>query len=176
VKNILAFAAVLLFVTTASAQTAQIKVRILYDTTDAASSAVAPLVIQKIAAKPTLFTVVNSNDRNLSIIVDCYIESANNSYSCYYAANKWLGSSQAFLGGLGVVTKSADDAATALIASILVALERWNSIDRRMLISALENCLALTKSSCTVPKSLIPELKVKSINLAQYDRTGGLEP
>jgi hypothetical protein len=84
--------------------------------------------------------------------------------------------SQAFLGGLGVVTKSADDAATALMASILVALERWNSIDRRMLISALENCLALTKSSCTVPKSLIPELKVKSINLAQYDRTGGLEP
>jgi hypothetical protein len=176
VKNILALAAVLLFVTTASAQTAQIKVRILYNTTDATSSAVAPLLIQRIAAQPTLFTVVNSSERNLSIIVDCYIESANNYYSCYYVANKWQGSSQAFLGGLGVVTRSADDAATALFASILVAVERWNSTDRRMQIGALENCLALTKSSCAVPKSLIPELKVKSINLSRYDRTGGLKP
>jgi hypothetical protein len=176
VKNIFAFAAVLLFATAASAQTAPIKVRILYDTTDATSSAVAPLLTQKIAAQPTLFTVVNSNERNLSIIADCYIESANNSYSCFYAANKWLGSSQAFLGGAGVVTKSAEDAATALFASILLVVQRWNSTDRRMLIGELENCLALTKSSCAVPESLIPELKVKSINLSRYDRTGRLKP
>ena len=175
-KNILAFAGILLFVTTASAQTAPIKVRILYDTTYTASSDVAPLLIRKIAAQPTLFTVVNSNERNLSIIVDCHIESVNNSYSCFYAANKWLGSSQAFLGGAGIVTSSAEDAATALFASILVVLERWNSTDRRMLISELENCLALTESSCTVPESLIPELKVKSINLSQYDRIGGVKP
>jgi hypothetical protein len=176
VKNILAFVAIFLFVTTASAQTAPIKVRILYDTTYATSSAVAPLLIQKIAAQPTLFTVVNSNDRNLSIIVDCHIESVNNSYSCFYAANKWLRSSQAFLGGAGMVTSSPEDAATALFASILVVLERWNSTDRRMLISELENCLALAESSCTVPESLIAELKVKSINQSQYDRIGGLKP
>jgi len=66
VKNILAFAAILLFVTTASAQTAPIKVRILYDTTDAASSAVAPLLIQKIAAQPKLFTVMNSNEEPIN--------------------------------------------------------------------------------------------------------------
>jgi hypothetical protein len=176
VKNILAFAAILLFVTTASAQTAPIKVRILYDTTYASSSAVAPLLIRKIAAQPILFTVVNGNDRNLSIIVDCHVESVNNSYSCFYAANKWLGSSQAYLGGAGIVVSSPEDAATALFASMMVVLERWNSTDRRMLISELENCLALTESTCTVPESLIPELKVKSINLSQYDRIGGLEP
>jgi hypothetical protein len=176
VKNIFAFAAILLFVTTASAQTAPIKVRILYDTTYATSSAVAPLLVRKIAAQPTLFTVVNGNDRNLSIMVDCHVESVNNSYSCFYAANKWLGSSQAFLGGAGIVTSSPEDAATALFASILVVLDRWNSTDRRMLISELENCLALTESSCTVPESLITELKVKSINLSQYDRIGGLKP
>jgi hypothetical protein len=176
VKNILAFAAILLFVTTASAQTAPIKVRILYDTTYTTSSAVAPLLIRKIAAQPTLFTVVNSSERNLSIMVDCHIESVNKSYSCFYAANKWLGSSQAFLGGAGIVTSSAEDAATALFASIMLVLERWNSTDRRMLISELENCLALTESSCTVPESLMPELKVKSINLSQYYRIGGLEP
>ena len=172
-KKTLAFAAVLLFATTASAQTAPIKVRILYDTTYATSSAVAPLLIQKIAAQPTLFTVVDSSERNLSIIVDCRIESVNNSYSCFYAANKWLGSSQAFLGGAGIVTRSAEDAATALFASIMLVLERWNSTDRRMQISELENCLALTESSCTVPESLMPELKVKSINLSQYERIGG---
>ena len=175
-KNILAFAAILLLVTTASAQTAPIKVRILYDMTYTTSSAVAPLLIRKIAAQPTLFTVVNSNERNLSIIVDCHIESVNKSYSCFYAANKWLGSSQAFLGGAGTVTSSAEDAANDLFASIMLVLERWNSTDRRMLISELENCLALTESSCTVPESLIPELKVKSINLSQYYRTGGLAP
>jgi hypothetical protein len=176
VKNILVFAAVLLFVTTASAQTAPIKVRVLYDTTYATSSTVAPLLIRKIAAQPTLFTVVNSNERNLSIIVDCPVESVNNSYSCFYAASKWLGSSQAFLGGAAIVTSSAEDAATALFTSIMLVLERWNSTDRRMLISALENCLTLTKSSCTVPESLMPELKVKSINLSQYHRIGGLKP
>ena len=177
-KNILAFAAILLFVTTASAQTAPIKVRILYDTTSAtSSSAVAPLLIRKIrVAQPTLFTVVNSDERNLSIIVDCHMETVNNSYSCFYTATKWLGSSQALLGGAGIVTSSAEDAATALFASITLVLERWNRTDRRMLISALENCLALTESSCAVPESLIPELKVKSINLSQYYRIGVLEP
>ena len=175
-KSFLALAATLLLVTRASAQTAQIKVRILYDTTNATSSAVAPLLIQKIEAQPTLFTVVNSSERNLSIMVDCHIESVNKSYSCFYAANKWLGSSQAFLGGAGIVTSSAEDAATALFASIMLVLERWNSTDRRMLISELENCLALTESSCTVPESLKPELKVKSIKLSQYDRIGGLNP
>jgi hypothetical protein len=109
-------------------------------------------------------------------MVDCHIESVNNSYSCFYAANKWLGSSQAFLGGAGIVMSSPEDAATALFASIMVVLERWNSTDRRMLISELENCLALTESACIVPESLIPELKVKSINLSQYDRIGGLKP
>jgi hypothetical protein len=173
-KSILALAAVVLFV--ASAKAAPIKVRVLYNTTDATSSTVGPLLIQKIAAQPTLFTVVDDNQRNLSIIVDCYIESANGSYSCYYAANKWFGSSQAFLGGAGIVTQSAEDAASALFASMLIVVQRWNSPDRRMLISELEACLALTESSCAVPESLIPELKVKSINQSQYDHTGGLRP
>jgi hypothetical protein len=174
-KAIFAFATILFFVSTASAQTATIKVRILYDTADATSSAVAPLLIQKIAAQPTLFTVVNDTERNLSLLVECYRESANHSYSCFYAANKWNGSSQAFLGGAGIVTQTPEDAADALFASILIVTERWNSTDRGMLIGALENCLALTETACTVPESLIPELKVKSINLSQYNRIGRLK-
>ncbi len=49
-KNIFAFTVVLLFVATASAQTAPIKIRVIYDTADASSSAVTPLLIQKIPA------------------------------------------------------------------------------------------------------------------------------
>ena len=72
------FAAVLLFTATASAQTDQpIKIRVIYDTTDASSSAVAPLLIQKIAAQPKFFAVVKGDERSMSIITDCYRGSAD---------------------------------------------------------------------------------------------------
>ena len=175
-KNIFLLAVVFLLVSTASAQTAPIKIRVVYHITDASSSAVAPLLIQKIAAQPQFFTVVNGDERNLSIIADCYRGSPNDPYSCYYVASKWLGSTQAFLGGAVVVKKSAEDVAKALFASVLLDVsERWNSTDRRMLIAELETCLELTESSCAVPTSLIPELKVKTINLSQYMRSGGLK-
>jgi hypothetical protein len=68
-KIILALAASLFFATTASAQT-PLKTRVIYDTTDATSSAVTPLLIQKIAAQPKFFTVVNSDERDLAIVAD----------------------------------------------------------------------------------------------------------
>jgi hypothetical protein len=178
-RKIFIFAAVLLSLTRVSAQTPQpIKVRVVYDTTDANSAAVAPLLIQKIAAQPKFFVVANGDEKNMAVIADCYRESANDPYSCFYAASKWHGSlSQAFLGGAVVVKKSADDAAAALFASIVQDVaERWNSTDRRMLIGELETCLALTESSCAVAEPLVAELKTKSINLSQYMRKGGLKP
>jgi hypothetical protein len=177
-KNILAFAAVLLLVATASAQTDQpIKIRVVYDTTDAGSSAVAPLLIQKIAAQPKFFTVVKGDDKNMSVIADCYKETASDPYSCFYAASKLHVITQSFLGGAIVVKRTAEEAATALFVSIMQdVVERWNSTERHMLIGELETCLALTESSCAVPEPLVPELKVKSINLSQYVRTGGLKP
>ena len=177
-KNLFAIAAALLIVSTASAQTANpIKSRIVYDTTDPNSSAVVPLLIQKIAAQPKFFTLVNNDEKDLAIIADCFRDSASDTYSCFYAASKWLGGNQAFLGGAVVVKKSADDAAQAMFSSILQdVVERWNKTDRQMLIVELETCLTLTESSCAVPLPLIPELKVKSINLSQYMRSGGLKP
>jgi hypothetical protein len=177
-KNFFAFAAVFLVVSTASAQTFQpIKIRVVYDTTDASSSAVAPLLIQKLAAQPKFFTVVNGEDKDMSVVTDCYKETASDPYSCFYASSKLHAFTQSFLGGAIVVKKTADEAATTLFASILQdVVERWNSTDRRMLIGELETCLALTETSCAVPTPLIPELKVKSINLSQYMRNGGLKP
>ena len=177
-KSILVFASFVFLVASASAQTGKpINVRVVYDTSDATSSAVGPLVVRQFAAQPKLFAVVNGHDKDLAIIVDCYRETPQDSYSCYYVAMKWLESNQALLGGAVVVQKSAEEAATKLFTSMLQdVLERWNSTDRQMLIAELETCLALTESSCAVPDPLVSELKTKSINLSQYLRKGSLKP
>jgi hypothetical protein len=177
-KTLLAFVCVLFVVANAQAQTDhQIKVKVVYDTTDASSSAVVPLLVQKIAGQPKFFKVVNGDDRDLAIVSDCYRATPNDSYSCFYVATKWLGSTQALLGAAVGVQKSAEETATSLFADILQDVaERWNSTDRRMLIGELETCLALTESSCAVPETLVAELKTKSINLSQYMRKGGLKP
>jgi hypothetical protein len=176
-KNIFAFAVVLLFVATASAQTAPIKIRVIYDTGDANSSAVTPLRIQKIAAYPKFFALVKGDEKDMSVIADCYKETPNDPYSCFYSASKVHAATQSFLGGAIVVKKTGEEAATALLASNMQDIvDRWNSTERRMLIGELEVCLALTESGCAVPEPLVPELKAKSINLSQYARRGGLKP
>jgi len=169
---------VLFLAASASAQTGKpLTIKVVYDTTDASSSAVAPPLIQKIAAQPKFFTVVNGDAKDISVIADCYRPTPNDSYSCYYVATKWLASNQSLLGGAVVVQKSAEEAATAIFASLLQDVaERWNNTDRQMLIAELETCLALTESSCAVPDPLQAELKTKSINLSQYMRKGGLKP
>ena len=177
-KNIFVFAAVLFLVASASAQTGKpLNVRIIYNSSDADSSAVGPLVVRQFAAQPKLFAVVNGHDKDLAIIVDCYRATAQDSYSCHYVAIKWLESNQALLGGAVVVQKSAEETATKLFTSMVQDIvERWNSTDRQMLIAELETCLALTESSCAVPDPLQGELKMKSINLSQYMRNGALKP
>ncbi len=179
-QKLLTFPVMLVFAATALAQKPlPIKVRVIYDTSDASSSAVVPILVQKIAGQPKLFAVVNrqDEDKDMSVVADCYKEAGDTPYSCFYTASKWRNATQAFLGGAIVVKKSADDAATALFASIVQDIsERWNSTDHRMLVGELEACLALTESSCAVPEPLIPELKAKTINLSQYARKGGLKP
>lgn len=176
-KNILAFTAVLLFVASTSAQSGYVKIQVLYDKTDTNSSAVGPLLMQKFAASPKVFTLVKDEEKNISVIVECYRDTSNDPYSCFYVANKVHASTQSFLGGAIVVKKTAEETATALFVSVLQDIvERWNSTERRMLIGELETCLALTESGCAVPEPLVSELKAKSINLSQYLRRGGLKP
>ncbi len=176
-KKLFIVGAVLLFASIASAQTTPIKVRVVFDATDASSSAVTPLLVQKIAAQPRFFAMVKDGETNMSVIADCYRETATDPYSCFYTASKRHGVTESFLGGAVVVKKTAEEAATALFASIVQDVaERWNSTDRRMLIGELEACLALTESGCAVPEPLVAELKAKSINLSKYARRGGLKP
>lgn len=177
-KIIFGLAAFVFLTTAVSAQSGKpVRVRIVYAKEDANSSAVGPLLVQRFAAQPTLFTVVNGDDKDLAIVADCYRETASDPYSCFYVATEWLGSTQALLGAAVVVQKSAEQAANSLFADILQdVVERWNGTNHRMLIGELETCLALTESSCAVPDPLVAELKTKSINLSQYMRKGALKP
>jgi hypothetical protein len=177
-KNSLVVVTFLFLVAITSAQSGKpLNIRIVYDTTDASSGSVGPLLVGKFAAQPKFFTVVTGNDKDLAIIADCYRETLNDPYSCFYAASKWLAANQAFLGGAIVVQKTAEDAAMALFKSIVQDItERWNSTDHEMLVAELETCLALTESSCAVPDPLQAELKTKSIYLSQYMRKGSLKP
>jgi len=176
-KIILGFAALLFFSTSTLAQSGKpVRVRVVFDNADPNSSAVAPMLVRLFAAQPKLFTVADGDDKDLAIVSDCYRETPNDPYSCFYVATKWIGSTQALLGAAVIVQKLAEQAANSLFADILQdVMERWNSTDRQMLINELETCLMLTESSCAVPDPLVAELKTKSINLSQYVRKGGLK-
>ncbi len=176
-KALVALVTFALFTVPSLAQSGHIiKVRVIYDKDDAATASVGPLLAKQMAAQPKFFQLVDGDDRDLAIIADCYRETTNDPYSCFYIATKWIESNEALLGGAVIVQKSADDAATALFTNILKDVgERWNDTNRRMLIAELETCLALTESSCAVPNPLQSELQAKTINLSQYMRKGGLK-
>jgi hypothetical protein len=177
-KNLLVITAFVALAGSAYAQAGKpIRVKVVYDTTDASSTVVGALLIQQIAAQPKFFTLANGDDKDLAIVSDCYRASTNNPYSCFYVASEFIGSSQMLLGAAVMVRQSADEAATELFKSILQDVaERWNNTNRKILIGELESCLALTESSCGVPEPFVAELKTKSINLSQYLRAGEVKP
>jgi hypothetical protein len=177
IKSVSMFAFFVLIATCTFAQGGKaLKVRIVYDKPDPSSTAVGPLLVEKIAGQPKFFTLATGDDKDLAIVTDCYRATPSDPYSCFYVATKWIETNQALLGAAVIVQKSADDAATALFTAILQDVaERWNDTNRHMLITELETCLALTESSCAVPDPIVAELKVKSINLSQYAHKGGLK-
>src|ERR1700746_4049841 len=69
--------------------------------------------------------------------------------------------------------EAAADNFLAAIAQDIV--ERWDGMVRANAIENLEACLMLTQPSCKVPDSLVPELKVKMINMSQYFQHGNLK-
>ena len=176
-KAIVLLAAFSIFSGLTYAQTDKpLKIRIVYDKSDQSSAAVGPQLAQMIAGQPKFFAVATGDEKDLAIVTDCYRATPSDPYSCFYVATKWIEKNQALLGAAVIVQKSADEAATALFTAILQDVaERWNDTNRRMLITELETCLALTESGCAVPDPLVAELKVKSINLSQYARRGGLK-
>jgi hypothetical protein len=88
----------LLLLATAGRLQAQVKTQVVYDTTDANSTAVVTLLIKAMSAHPKAFTLVNNpDDQQLAVLADCYRTTVNDPYSCYYVASKQLGVNQARL-------------------------------------------------------------------------------
>jgi hypothetical protein len=92
---------------------------------------VTPVLIQKIRDNPKVFILAKDDDKNMSVIADCYRETPDDPYSCFYTASKLHSPTQSFLGGATVVKKTPEEATTALFASIVQGVaERWNSTER----------------------------------------------
>ena len=64
---------------------------------------------------------------SLVLTVDCEPRSANEAFACFYVAHYAGASTKALLGSGIQVSKTADQAAAALVASTQDVVERWNN-------------------------------------------------
>jgi hypothetical protein len=157
----------------------QIKVATITDDNDPASKAVMDDLRSRLRDHPQQFTLVSTQDSDLSLIVqaDCiFRKSKSDAFACFYTSMYAGGSTKTFMGGgiYGAVTSG--ELADNFLASIAQDIaERWNNMVRANAIEHLEACLMLTQSSCKVPDPLEPELKTKIINLSQYLQKGALK-
>jgi hypothetical protein len=170
------FAFVLL---TSSAVWGQIKVATITDETTSSSKAVMAALRSKMASHPKQFTLVDSKDSELSLIVqaDCIPQKQKTDpFTCFYTSEYAGGTTKTFMGGGIYEAATADIVADDFLASVAQDIvERWNGMVRANAIENLEACLMLTQSSCKVPDSLVPDLNAKIINMSQYLQKGGLK-
>lgn len=149
------------------------------DQTTLSSTAVMGALRSKISSHPKQFTLVESTNSELSLVVtaDCIPQKQKTDpFTCFYTTSYTGGTTKTFMGGGIYESATADEMASTLLASIAQDVgERWNGIVRANAIENLEACLMLTQSSCKVPGSLIPDLKMKIINMSQYLQAGGLK-
>jgi len=157
----------------------QIRVATVTDETTPSSKSVMLALRSKIGSHPKLFTIVDTKDSELSLIVtaDCIPQKQKaDPVNCFYTSQFAGGTTKTFMGGGIYETATAEEAADDLLAAIAQdAVERWSGMVHANAIENLEACLTLTQSSCKVPDSLVPELKVKIINMSQYFQRGGLK-
>lgn len=156
-----------------------VKISTITDTTNPSSAEMMNAFRKKIASHPNLFTLVSNLDESTGLVfaADCMTrDKPNDAYVCFYTSHYSGGAVKTFLGGGVYASKSADDVADNLLASMAQDLaERWNSTMRGNAIEMLESCLMLTQSSCAVPQVLSSELHSKTLNLSQYLQKGGLK-
>ena len=134
---------------------------------------------EKIASHPNLFSLVTNLDDSTGLVFDAdckFREKSSDGYVCFYTSYYAGGVVKTPLGSGMYASKSVDDVADNLLASMAQDLaERWNSTMRSNAIKIMESCLSPTKSSCAVPVPLTPELRSKILNLAQSLQKGGIK-
>ena len=157
----------------------QIKVATITNETEPSSKATMSSLRAKVAEHPKQFTLVDTHDPNLSLLVtaDCIPRKAKTEeFVCFYTSSYAGGATKTFMGGGIYAGDTADVVADNFLSSIAQDIvERWNGMVRDNAVENLEACLVLTQSSCKVPDSLVTELKMKIINLSQYMQHGGLK-
>lgn len=155
---------------------AQIKIFTVTDETTPASAEVMKSLRQELSAHPKQFQLVGQANPDLIVQADCIPRQTTEPYVCFYTANYAGTVSKTMLGGGIYAAKTSANVALNFLSSIAQDIaERWNSTIRSNAIDTLESCLFLTQSSCAVPATLVPELKVKTLNLSQYLQKGGLK-
>jgi hypothetical protein len=151
---------------------AQIRVATITDETTASSKAVAIALRSKIALHPNQFTLVDPKDSKLSLLVtsDCIPQKQKGDpFVCFYTSAYAGGTTKTFMGGGIYQADTAENVADNFLSSLAQdVVERWDGMVRANAIENLETCLMLTQSSCKVPDPLVPDLKMKTINLSQY--------
>jgi hypothetical protein len=157
----------------------KIRVATITDETTPSSKAVMLALRSKIASHPKQFTLVDSKDSELSLIVtaDCIPQKQKTDpFTCFYTSDYAGGTTKTFMGGGIYEAPTADNVADNFLSSVAQDIvERWDGMVRANAVENLEACLMLTQSSCKVPDPLVPELKLKIINMSQYLQHGGLK-
>jgi hypothetical protein len=170
---------VLLLLFSSTCLWSQIKVSIIGDTSNPSSAAVIADLRSKITSHPKQFLLVNANnsDLNLLITADCIPREKNSDmFTCFYTSSYAGGTTKNFMGGGIYEAAALDGVEDNFLSSIAQDIgERWNAMVRDNALENLEACLLLTQSSCKVPDPLVPELKVKTINMSQYLQRGKLK-
>ena len=133
---------------------------------------------EKIASHSSLFSLVRNLDNSSGVVfeADCKKrEKSNDTYVCFYTSYYAGGVIRTPLGSGMYASKSVDDVANNLLASMAQDVaERWNSTMRSNAIKIMESCLS-PNASCAVPVPLTPELRTKVLNLAQSLQKSGIK-
>ncbi len=169
----------LFFLFTTGVAFSQLKVSTVTDESTPSSKAVMADLRAKISSHPKQFTLVSNKDSDQGLILtaDCLPQKQKaDLFVCFYTSHYAGGTLKTFMGGGIYAAATSDEIADNFLASIAQdVVERWNDMARTNDIESLEACLLLTQSSCKVPKTLVPELKLNIINLSQYLQKGGLK-
>jgi len=152
-----------------------IRISTTTDASQPASVEMMKLFRQKIAEHDSLFKLVGMDDGSAGLIFQAECMSKNASYVCFYTLFYSGGTHHTHMGGGVNAAKTANEIADGFLASVAQDIvEGMNHAVRYNAVEKLEACLFLTQSSCAVPEVLVPELKVKTLNLSQYLQKGGL--
>ena len=103
-------------------------------------------------------------------------KSKDDLYVCFYTLHYAGATNKTFMGGGVNSAKTAREIADGFLASVAQDIvEGMQHAVRTNAVESLEACFRLTQSSCAVPDVLVPELRVKTLNLSQYLQKGGLK-